>query len=95
MNIYINNLSTAVQEQELRNLFEKFGSVALLQIRQGGWDHNYTRGFVVMASGGREAIAALNGYCLKERWISVEECADHDFIAAGASIQPNRGQLAV
>lgn len=60
-NIYIGNLSYNVTEEEVRELFSAYGTVDkvnLITDRETGRLRGF--GFVEMASGGNEAIRALN-----------------------------------
>jgi RNA recognition motif-containing protein len=60
-NIYIGNLSFNVTEEEIRELFGAYGTVDkvnLITDRETGRLRGF--GFVEMASGGNEAIRALN-----------------------------------
>jgi cold-inducible RNA-binding protein len=61
-NIYVGNLSFNVTEEELQALFGAYGTVEnvnLITDRETGRPRGF--GFVKMASGGNEAIQALNG----------------------------------
>jgi RNA recognition motif-containing protein len=61
-NIYVGNLSFNVTEEELQALFGAYGTVEkvnLITDRETGRPRGF--GFVEMASGGNEAIQALNG----------------------------------
>ncbi len=60
--IYVGNLSFNVTEEELQALFGAYGTVEnvnLITDRETGRPRGF--GFVEMASGGNEAIHALNG----------------------------------
>jgi len=73
-NIYVGNLSFQTTADQLRELFEPFGEVTRAQIttdRETGRSRGF--GFVEMASGGDEAIAALNGHQLDGRTLTVNE----------------------
>jgi hypothetical protein len=73
-NIYIGNLPFSATENEIRDLFSAYGtveSVRLMTDRETGRPRGF--GFVVMASGGKEAIAALNEKELSGRNIVVNE----------------------
>ena len=60
-NIYVGNLSFDVTEEQIRDLFGAYGTVEninLITDRETGRPRGF--GFVEMASGGNEAIQALN-----------------------------------
>jgi RNA recognition motif-containing protein len=60
-NIYIGNLPFSATEESIRDLFSAYGaveSVKLITDRETGRLRGF--GFVEMANGGNEAIAALN-----------------------------------
>ena len=74
MKIYVGNLSFEVTEEELRQEFEAFGTVASADIitdKYSGRPRGFA--FVEMASvsEGQAAITALNGKTLKERTLNV------------------------
>jgi len=61
-NIYVGNLSFNVTVEEMHELFGAYGTVEnvkLITDRETGRQRGF--GFVEMASGGNEAIRALNG----------------------------------
>jgi RNA recognition motif-containing protein len=71
-NIYIGNLSFNVTVEEIRELFGAYGTVEnvnLITDRETGRPRGF--GFVEMASGGDEAIRALNETNLGGRSITV------------------------
>src|SRR5262245_65228514 len=73
-NIYVGNLTFQTTEDDLRRLFEPFGEVIRAQVtvdRETGRSRGF--GFVEMASGGDEAIAALNGKDVGGRTLTVNE----------------------
>lgn len=73
-NLYVGNLSFKASEDELRQLFSQFGSVAsvkIIQDRETGRSRGFA--FVEMASGGDEAITGCNGTQLDGRALSVSE----------------------
>lgn len=76
MNIYVGNLSFNVSEDELRNLFEAYGTVESVTILKDKFT-NKSRGFAFVempeASQANEAIANLNGKDFEGRAISVSE----------------------
>ena len=73
-NIYVGNLPFSATEEEIRNLFSAYGtveSVKLISDRETGQLRGF--GFVEMASGGDEAIAALHEKDLSGRNIVVNK----------------------
>ena len=73
-NIYVGNLSFTATADDLREAFGAFGSVTSAQVvsdRDTGRSRGF--GFVEMADGGDEAIAALNGAQLGGRTLTVNE----------------------
>lgn len=75
MNIYVGNLNFSTTEDEIRDLFEPFGSVTTVKMitdRETGRPRGF--GFVEMeGDGGDTAIEALNGKEIKGRNIQVNE----------------------
>jgi cold-inducible RNA-binding protein len=71
-NIYIGNLSFNVTVEEMHELFGAYGTVENVKLIT---DHETGRlrgfGFVEMASGGNEAIRALNGQEIGGRNLTV------------------------
>ncbi len=73
-NIYVGNLSFDSTESSIRQAFEEFGTVdevKLITDRDTGRPRGF--GFVVMSSGGDEAIQALDGKELDGRNLKVNE----------------------
>src|SRR5262245_17577759 len=73
-NIYVGNLSFQTTSDELRELFAEYGTVTRAQVatdRETGRSRGF--GFVEMADGGDEAIAALNGAQWEGRTLTVNE----------------------
>jgi len=73
-NIYVGNLPYTATEDELRDLFAAHGEVSRVQLmtdRETGRARGF--GFVEMATGGPEAIEALNQYSFKGRPLQVNE----------------------
>ena len=73
-NIYVGNLAFSTTAEDLREWFSAFGEVTKAQVttdRETGRSRGF--GFVEMASGGAEAIAALNGTQLEGRTLTVNE----------------------
>ena len=72
--IYVGNLSFQTTADELREMFAAYGEVTRAQVttdRETGRSRGF--GFVEMAAGGPEAIAALNGKQLGGRALTVNE----------------------
>lgn len=76
MNIYVSNLSFAIQDEELRDFFAPYGEVTSARVVMDR-DTNRSRGFgfVEMANNqeGQKAIAELNGVMADGRSITVNE----------------------
>ena len=76
MKIYVGNLSYSTSSEELRTLFEEFGSVDSAEVVM---DRNTNRsrgfGFVEMSSGeeANAAISAINGKDVDGRPLNVSE----------------------
>ena len=73
-NIYVGNLAFTATAEDLREWFSAYGEVTKAQIttdRETGRSRGF--GFVEMASGGDEAIAALNGKQVGGRTLTVNE----------------------
>ncbi len=71
-NIFVGNLPFSATEEEIRGLFSAYGtveSVNLITDRETGRLRGF--GFVEMASGGNEAIAALHEKDLDGRKLTV------------------------
>ena len=71
-NIYVGNLPFSATEESIRDLFSAYGaveSVKLITDRETGRLRGF--GFVEMASGGSEAIAALHEKDLDGRHLTV------------------------
>ncbi|MGH2541452.1 MAG: RNA recognition motif domain-containing protein [Ardenticatenaceae bacterium] len=73
-NIYVGNLPFSTTEDEIRKLFSAYGTVekvSLIMDHETGQLRGF--GFVEMASGGDEAIAALDQHDLGGRTLRVNE----------------------
>jgi RNA recognition motif-containing protein len=73
-NIYVGNLAFATTSSDLEQLFGQYGKVTKAQVmtdRDSGQSRGF--GFVEMASGGEEAIKALNLTEFQGRSITVNE----------------------
>ena len=72
--IYVGNLPSSSTEEQIRGLFVRYGnvsSVKLVKDRDTGQPRGF--GFVEMASGGDEAIRALNHHELDGNSLLVNE----------------------
>ena len=81
MNIYVGNLSTAVTEEDLNNLFSEYGNITNVKIIKD----NYTGvskgfGFVEMQddAAGEAAISELNGKDFNGRDLKVNEAKERE-----------------
>ncbi len=79
MNIYVGNIAWSVTDDQLEELFAQFGTVTSAKIivdkfskRSRGF------GFVEMADGGEQAIAALNDKDFEGRPLVVNESRSKD-----------------
>src|SRR5436309_2134936 len=73
-NIYVGNLTFQTTADDLRELFAQYGTVTSAQVvsdRETGRSRGF--GFVEMADGGDEAVAALNGTQFQGRTLTVNE----------------------
>ncbi len=73
-NLYVGNLSFDTTDESLRGLFEQHGEVDSAKVitdRMTGRSRGF--GFVEMASGGDEAISALDGKEFEGRNLKVNE----------------------
>jgi len=92
-NLYVGNLSFQTTADDLREAFAAHGNVTRAQVvsdRETGRSRGF--GFVEMADGGDEAIAALNGSQFQGRALTVNEAKpreDRPRQTAGA--RPERG----
>lgn len=90
-NIFVGNLSFGSTEQDVRALFEPYGTVDRVSIvtdRESGQPRGF--GFVEMGDDGEgeRAIAAMNGYELGGRALNVNEARPK---AAGGGGRPGGG----
>ena len=72
--LYVGNLAWGVTDEDLRNTFADFGSVAsavVITDRETGRSRGF--GFVELEDGGDQAIEALNGQDLQGRPMRVNE----------------------
>ena len=92
-NIFVGNLSFGSTEQDVRSMFEQFGSIERVSIvtdRETGKARGF--GFVEMANDeeAERAIAALNGANLDGRAINVNEARPKEDRGGGGG--GNRGR---
>ena len=81
MQIYVSNLAWAITEDDLRQLFEAYGTVASVRIitdRDTGRSRGF--GFVEMpdAAEAQAAIAGLNGTSFGERTLTVNAARERE-----------------
>jgi RNA recognition motif-containing protein len=86
MNIYVSNLSFHTTDDDLRNLFEKFGAVSSAKVimdKVSGRSRGF--GFVEMSSEeeGKEAMASLNNKEIEGRPISVSVAREKEARTGG------------
>ncbi len=94
MKIYVGNLSSEVNEEELRQEFEAFGEVTSVNIvtdKYSGRPRGF--GFVEMASvsEGQAAITGLSGKTLKERTLNVNAARPRSESRGGGGYGDRRG----
>jgi len=73
-NLYVGNLPFTTTDDELRQVFSQYGTVTKVQVvsdRETGRSRGF--GFVEMADGADEAIAALGGAMYQGRALTVNE----------------------
>ena len=79
MNIYVGNISWALTDQDLENVFAEYGTVDSAKIitdRATGRSRGF--GFVEMSDGAEAAIEALNGTEVDGRELVVNESRPKD-----------------
>ncbi|HXB91206.1 MAG TPA: RNA-binding protein [Puia sp.] len=93
MNMYVSNLSFQVTDEELRNLFGKFGEVTSTKVimdRETGRSRGFA--FVEMPDkAGEEAMKELDGKQLDGRAISVSKAKPKSDSGGGGSYSRDRG----
>ena len=94
-NIFVGNLSFGSTEQDVRSMFEQFGSIERVSIvtdRETGKARGF--GFVEMSNDdeAERAIAALNGANLDDRAINVNEARPKEDRGGGGGGGGNRGR---
>lgn len=76
MNIYVSNISFRTNEEDLKDLFSKYGTVSSVKIIMDK-ETNRSRGFGFIEmptdSEATEAVQSLNGKEMEGRFISVSE----------------------
>src|SRR5262245_32745341 len=94
-NIYVGNLAFSTTADDLREAFSAYGTVTRAQVthdRETGRSRGF--GFVEMADGGDEAIAAMNGQMFQGRTLTVNEARpreDRPRTGGGGNRGGNRG----
>jgi RNA recognition motif-containing protein len=93
MNIYVSNLSFHTTEEDLNNMFAKFGAVTSAKIimdRESGQSRGFA--FVEMPSEaeGKEAILGLNNKEIEGRSLSVSVAREKTDRNSGGSFSRNR-----
>lgn len=86
MKMYVGNLPFSATEAELRELFEKHGSVDSINLitdRDTGRPRGF--GFVEMNDGADAAMSALNGYEMGGRNLTVSEAKKREEGGGGRS----------
>jgi RNA recognition motif-containing protein len=89
--IYVGNLPFSATEDEIEDLFSAYGVVErvnLITDRETGRLRGF--GFVEMASGGREAIAALDQRDMGGRTLKVNEARPREERSSQHSSRPRR-----
>ncbi|MDX1999967.1 MAG: RNA-binding protein [Thermoanaerobaculia bacterium] len=82
--LYVGNLPWSATEDQVRDLFAEFGSVATVNIvtdRETGQPRGF--GFVEMETGADEAIQGLHGQSLGGRTLTVNEARPRPDRGAG------------
>ena len=90
-NLYVGNLSFQSTADDLREAFGQYGSVTSAQVvsdRETGRSRGF--GFVEMADGGDEAIAALNGTQFQGRTLTVNEARPREERPRQGGARPER-----
>src|SRR4051794_18470696 len=85
-NIYVGNLAFTATAEDLREWFSAYGNVTRAQVtmdRETGRSRGF--GFVEMADGGDEAIAAMNGAMFQGRTLTVNEARPREDRPRGGS----------
>jgi cold-inducible RNA-binding protein len=91
-NLYVGNLPFQSTADDLRETFGQYGTVTSAQVvsdRETGRSRGF--GFVEMADGADEAIAALNGAQFQGRTLTVNEARPREERPRQAAGRPERG----
>jgi len=91
-NLYVGNLSFRTTPDELRELFEQYGTVTRAQIvsdRETGQSRGF--GFIEMSDGADEAIVALNGTPFQGRPLTVNEARPREERPRSGGVDRPRG----
>lgn len=91
-NLYVGNLPFSTTADDLREAFGQYGSVTRAQVvsdRETGRSRGF--GFVEMADGADEAIAALNGAQFEGRTLTVNEAKPREERPRGGDRGPRGG----
>jgi RNA recognition motif-containing protein len=91
-NLYVGNLPFQTTSDDLVQLFGQYGTVTRAQVmsdRETGRSRGF--GFVEMADGGDEAIAALNGQEFQGRALTVNEAKPREDRPRGGGGGGGRG----
>ncbi|HWR82843.1 MAG TPA: RNA-binding protein [Candidatus Deferrimicrobium sp.] len=95
MNIYVGNLSDQTAESDLREMFERFGEVAKVNIITDKFS-GQPRGFGFVEMPAKEeaqaAIAGLNGKEMNGRSLNVNEARPREDRPAGGGRRSGGGQ---
>ena len=94
MNIYVSNLSFAVESDDLRGFFEEYGDVTSARVitdKETARSRGF--GFVEMSddAAAQKAISELNGASVQGRNISVTEARPKEEKTGGGGFGGNRG----
>ena len=91
-NLYVGNLPFSTTADDLREAFGQYGTVTRAQVvsdRETGRSRGF--GFVEMADGADEAIAALNGAQFEGRTLTVNEAKPREERPRGGDRGPRSG----
>jgi RNA recognition motif-containing protein len=88
MNLYIGNISPAVQRAELLNMFEGMGQVLYAKLAESKNDADgkgYAFVYVPNDECARSAVASLNGTLLKGEKLTVSPMVERPGVVGGAT----------
>jgi cold-inducible RNA-binding protein len=83
-NLYVGNLAFTTTQEDLREAFAQFGTVARVQVvsdRETGRSRGF--GFVEMEDGAEQAIEKMNGASFQGRTLTVNEARPREPRAGG------------